>query len=137
MNGTASRPEETAITTQITGGAAAAAEARGLLTELLGETTPADKLHDLLLLTTELVTNAVKHAAVDERSTFELRVEATPEVRRVAVIDPGGETAPAVQDLDVSIPGGMGLFLVEQLSTRWGTEPSAGGGTRVWFELAA
>lgn len=137
MNGTAERPGEKMIRTQIAGGAAAAAEARGLITDALGETTPSEKLHDLLLLTTELVTNAVKHANVDEDSTLEISIEARRAVRRVAVVDPGGESLPEVRDVDLSIPGGMGLFLVEQLSTRWGSEPTGNGGTRVWFELAA
>jgi hypothetical protein len=54
---------------------------------------------------------------------------------RVAVTDPGGTTSPHVQDVDVTIPGGMGLFLVEQISSRWGSERAAGGSTQVWFEL--
>src|SRR3954466_1930275 len=136
MHGTAARPHETAVTTEIPGGPAAAMTARELVTELVGDETAADTMHDLLLLTTELVTNAVIHAGVDEDSTLCVHVESTPALRRVAVVDPGGATIPQVQDLDVSVPGGMGLFLVQQLSTRWGAERD-GDGTRVWFELAA
>ena len=36
----------------------------------------------------------------------------------------------------MSEPGGLGLFLVDSLSTRWGVERGAGGSNRVWFELA-
>jgi hypothetical protein len=53
------------------------------------------------------------------------------------VTDAGGDATPEVQDLDPEIPGGMGLFLVEQISSRWGVERVPGGGNRVWFELAA
>jgi anti-sigma regulatory factor (Ser/Thr protein kinase) len=137
MNETASQPEDTAITLEISGGPVAAVTARELVTELVGETTPAEKMHDLLLLTTELVTNAVRHAEVDEGTTLKLEVAATRQARRVAVIDPGGATQPRLQEINVEAPGGMGLFLVDQLSTRWGAEPEEGGGTRVWFELAA
>lgn len=35
------------------------------------------------------------------------------------------------------VPGGMGLFLVEKISTRWGVERMPGGANQVWFELAA
>lgn len=137
MNETASRPEETAVTMEIAGGPAAALTARELVSELVGPTTSADRMHDLLLLTTELVTNAVKHAGVDEDSKLRLRVEATAQLRRVSVFDPGSTTRPRVKDLDVSEPGGMGLFLVETLSSRWGSDREGDGSTRVWFELAA
>jgi hypothetical protein len=30
----------------------------------------------------------------------------------------------------------MGLFLVEQISDRWGVEDAGAGANRVWFELA-
>jgi anti-sigma regulatory factor (Ser/Thr protein kinase) len=136
MNGTAERDETTAWSTRITGGATAPFAARELLTNRLGESVPADTLHNLLLLTTELVTNSVRHAAVDEAGTVELSVMSGPTLVRTSVIDPGGDTQPAVQDLDVNVPGGMGLFLVEQISTRWGVERMGDGATEVWFELA-
>jgi anti-sigma regulatory factor (Ser/Thr protein kinase) len=136
MNGTAERGAFDASTTQISGGAAAAARARELLTDMLADTTPASTLHDLHLLTTELVTNAVRHAAVDETGTIELSVASGPALLRVSVIDPGGATSPEVQELDVDVPGGMGLFLVEQISTAWGVEQLRDGGTEVWFELS-
>jgi hypothetical protein len=31
----------------------------------------------------------------------------------------------------------MGLYVVEQISSRWGVERLDGGANRVWFELAA
>jgi anti-sigma regulatory factor (Ser/Thr protein kinase) len=136
MNGTAERGAFDASTTLISGGAAAAARARELLTEMLAPTTPENTLHDLHLLTTELVTNAVRHADVDESGTLELSVASGPALLRVSVIDPGGDTEPAVQSLDVNVPGGMGLFLVDQISTAWGVEQLRDGATEVWFELA-
>jgi anti-sigma regulatory factor (Ser/Thr protein kinase) len=125
----------TALTERIAGGPAAASRARELLTDTLGESLHGDSLHDVLLLTTELVTNAVRHADVDEGRTLELTVAAEARRVRVAVTDPGGTTSPQVQDLDVSAPGGMGLFLVDQIASRWGTERGSGGATQVWFEL--
>src|SRR5438093_780465 len=57
-----------AWSTEITGGVEAPCMARCALSEMLGDTTPAPTLHDLHLLTTELVTNAVLHAGVGDRA---------------------------------------------------------------------
>src|SRR3954467_11401814 len=136
MDGTLERGEHTVLSTQISGGPAAAERARRLLTEELGDAADGEKLYDLLLLTTELVTNGVLHAGVAEGQTLDLTVATDRGAVRVSVVDPGGETSPSVQDLDVSVPGGMGLFLVEQISSRWGVDRLDGGATCVWFELA-
>jgi anti-sigma regulatory factor (Ser/Thr protein kinase) len=126
-----------AWTAEIAGGVEAACTARCLLTEMYGDTTPQDTLHDLHLLTTELVTNAVLHAGAGESHKIELRVAGAGDALRVSVTDPGGVDTPHVEDLDPETPGGMGLFLVEQLSSDWGVERLRGGANRVWFELAA
>jgi anti-sigma regulatory factor (Ser/Thr protein kinase) len=136
MNGTLIEDEMTGLSERISGGPAAAGRAREILNGALASAVSGERLHDLLLLTTELVTNAVRHADVDEGRTLELSVAAEPRRLRVAVTDPGGATSPRVQSLDVNVPGGMGLFLVDQISSRWGTERGPGGATQVWFELA-
>ena len=136
MNGIAGRSATEMWNERIQGGPAAAGNARELLTGLLAGTTAPDRLHDLLLLATELITNAVRHAEVGESDTLELTVSAGPKLVRVGVIDPGGSTRPEVQDLNVDLPGGMGLFLVETLSRRWGVERAGSGATEVWFEVA-
>ena len=135
MNVAVERAAVRGIRERITGGPAAAGAAREMLSELVaGSNPPESTLHDLLLLTTELVTNAVRHAGVDEEKTLELRADATAQAIRVSVTDPGASTAPRVQELDVEAPGGMGLFLVDQLSSSWGVE-RANGSNEVWFEL--
>ena len=137
MEASAVQNQSTAWCTEIPGGTSAACTARELITDRFGEVTPAGTLHDLHLLATELITNAVLHARVDEWDRMELRVTPTPAGLRVSVTDPGAATVPTVQALDPSVPGGMGLFLVEQISTAWGVERTNGGENRVWFELAA
>lgn len=134
--GIADRSGGTAVQQRIAGGVTAPAAVRELLSGLLEDTTPADKLHDLHLLTTELVTNAVRHAHVDEDATLDLSVVASRAVVRVAITDPGGESTPRMQELNPEVPGGMGLFLVDQISDRWGVEDAGAGATRVWFELS-
>jgi anti-sigma regulatory factor (Ser/Thr protein kinase) len=123
---------------EIPGGVEAACTARELLTEMFGDTTPDATMHDLHLLTTELVTNAVLHAGAGDSDAIELRVAAGADALHVSVSDPGrtAET-PHVEKLDWEVPGGMGLYLVEQISSRWGVDRLGDGAHCVWFELAA
>jgi anti-sigma regulatory factor (Ser/Thr protein kinase) len=84
------------------------------------------------LLTSEIVTNAVRHAA-NTRPT--IRVEAAIRDRRLrlCVTDGGaGFVRPAQPRPRGGEDGGFGLFLVEQLACRWGVADST-----VWFELPA
>jgi anti-sigma regulatory factor (Ser/Thr protein kinase) len=65
------------------------------------------------LLTSEVVTNAVRHAATE----IMLRVLADESTVRVEV-------------------SGYGLHIVERLATRWGVDPAGANGKVVWFELS-
>src|SRR3954462_5955460 len=100
MGGTLERRVETVLSTQISGGPAAAERARRLLTDELGDATDGETLYDLLLLTTELVTNGVRHAGVAEGGTLDLSVATGRGAVWVSVVDPGGDTSPSVQDVD-------------------------------------
>ena len=122
---------------EIVGGVEAPCVVRELLTDRLGDRTSEETLHDLHLLASEVVTNAVLHAHVGAAGRLALRVMRSPEAVRVSVTDPGAETMPEVQELDPTVPGGMGLFLVEQISSSWGVDRMPGGANEVWFELAA
>jgi anti-sigma regulatory factor (Ser/Thr protein kinase) len=124
--------------TEIPGGVEAAWTARELLSEMFADTLPEPAMHDLHLLTTELVTNAVLHAGAGASDTIELRVANAADALRVWVTDPGrGGDSPHLEEPDPEVPGGMGLYLVDQISSRWGTDRLDGGVNRVWFELAA
>jgi len=97
-----------------------------------------DRLPDVLLLISELVTNAVKHGSGDEGSIdFCLNAEAG--MIRVEV-EADGRVFPLPANLDVphrQQPGGMGLRLLRSLADRWGIDPSRlPTRTVVWFELA-
>jgi anti-sigma regulatory factor (Ser/Thr protein kinase) len=120
---------------RLRGGVSAPAAARELIAQALGEVAGEETLRDLMLLATELVTNAVRHAHVSDGGTIELTAVARGGRVRVAVSDPGATTTPRMQELDVDVPGGMGLYLVDQISDRWGVDGGDGGATRVWFEL--
>jgi anti-sigma regulatory factor (Ser/Thr protein kinase) len=123
---------------EIPGGIDAPCLARELLTDSFGATVPEATMHDLHLLASEVVTNAVLHAHVDDAGTLQMRVMATPDLVQVSVTDPGDVTnRPEMQPLDPSLPGGMGLFLVDQISSAWGYERTPEGANRVWFQVAA
>jgi anti-sigma regulatory factor (Ser/Thr protein kinase) len=52
--------------------------AREYVRERLAETLSPQKLAETVLLTSELVTNVVRHAQPDERDTFRLVIELVP-----------------------------------------------------------
>ncbi|MFF3325464.1 ATP-binding protein [Streptomyces sp. NPDC002889] len=89
---------------------------------------------DVLLVVSELVTNACLHADGPE----ELRVACDGKVLRLAVTDRGaGQPAPRTPHR-AGRPGGHGMFIVQRLCLDWGVvrTPGAAGKT-VWAELAA
>lgn len=93
----------------------------------------AERLQSLLLLVSEVVSNAVLHARAPTGSTIALRVAVRPKLVRVEVLDRGsGANSPTPRSPSRN-EGGLGLFLVDQLAERWGVELESG--TRVWFEL--
>jgi anti-sigma regulatory factor (Ser/Thr protein kinase) len=89
----------------------------------------------LELVVTELVANAVKHAALDDNDVIEVRLDADELALRVEVEDAGiGFTSGHGWCPDADAVGGRGLFLVSTLSSRWGVE-RANRKTRVWAEI--
>jgi anti-sigma regulatory factor (Ser/Thr protein kinase) len=89
-------------------------------------------LDDALIMTSELVTNAVSHGRAEVTLSVQLgRAELT-----VAVTD-GGAELPTVHPLlpPPESRGGRGLKIVESLATRWGITPQDTGKS-VWFALS-
>lgn len=83
-----------------------------------------------LLLTSELVTNAVVHAGTD----LDVSVEVRPDRLRVGVRD-GDATLPRARTVGPDAVSGRGLRLVESLAWSWGADRGADGGKVVWFTL--
>jgi len=116
--------------------ARAAAKARAALEaslDLFSDVLDEQRLDDLRLLTSELVSNSVRHGASVPEHPIRVRVSVMDTKVRVSVVDsgPGFERSP--QPAKPGVDGGWGLFLVERLADRWGTDGD--GATTVWFEL--
>jgi GAF domain-containing protein/anti-sigma regulatory factor (Ser/Thr protein kinase) len=109
---------------------AAVAEARQLVAEVCEAASVTGDLQDTaVLLTSEIVTNAVLHAGTPAH----LSVWAAADHVRVQVSDESGELPNPVDAAD-DATGGRGIAMVAMMSTRWGAEPRATGKT-VWFEV--
>lgn len=89
------------------------------------------ELDEILLVVSELVTNAVVHA----RSDCTLRLSRRGDAVRVDVVD-GGQGSPDPYRADENAEHGRGLYLISAMSSAWGVEPIATGGKSVWAELA-
>ena len=103
--------------------------ARTLLRQALGDDADG-LLFSIELLTSEVVTNAVRHASSAPR----IEAHLGPDTVRVAVYDED-PTLPRHREPDVGRTGGRGLHLLDRVASRWGAEPTADGGKVVWFEL--
>ncbi|MFF8095838.1 ATP-binding protein [Streptomyces sp. NPDC016675] len=89
---------------------------------------------DVLLVVSELVTNACLHAEGPD----ELSITCEKKVIRLEVSDRGtGQPAPRTPHR-AGRPGGHGMFIVERLCLDWGVVRTPGvAGKRVWAELGA
>ena len=102
-----------------------AVQLRHLLRELLRRwELPDDVVDDAVLITTELVTNAIVHAG----TTFHVVVELQGRLLRIAVVD--GCTRPPRRRTD----RGRGLRIVTRTALRWGWWEYDTGKT-VWAEM--
>ena len=127
---------------ELTGGVNAAAAARRALVARV----PAlpDPLHgDVLLLVTELVTNAVLHGGVGPDGSVRLECRRAGDRLRFLVSQHGPQlsgngAAPALvpRSTNGNTGSGWGLLLVEQIAEQWGVLDGRPG-TCVWFEVAA
>jgi DNA-binding NarL/FixJ family response regulator len=109
----------------------APAEVRRALRTALAPQAGPTAVEVVELLTSELVTNAVRYG--DGR----VRVTASTGHGRIRVaVSDGGEGVPVVRRSSTEDESGRGLELVERLASDWGVEPLPVGKT-VWFEVAS
>ncbi|WP_182877287.1 ATP-binding protein [Microbispora sp. H10670] len=114
-------------------------EARKWARGLLAERVAAPVLDDVLLLLSEVVTNAVTHSDSGRDQDGRVTVRMTRDAGgvRVEVRDGGSAVdAPVMRAPDAEAAGGRGLWLVDGLATAWGSWQDDTGAS-VWFRVAA
>jgi anti-sigma regulatory factor (Ser/Thr protein kinase) len=87
---------------------------------------------DLRLVISEVVTNSLRHGTATD--TIDLAMTPKDSFLCVQVTDDGPGLASTPRAMAPEENGGFGLFLVEQLTRRWGITRE-NQRTRVWFEL--
>jgi serine/threonine-protein kinase RsbW len=115
-------------------------QARHFVADLLGRDWP--RIDDVLTLTSEITSNAVRHTTSGVGGQFEVTVAvcAAGSRVRVQVADQGGSSVPRYGAADGDDPGlltgGRGLVIVDVLADRWGYDGDDRGRV-VWFEISA
>jgi serine/threonine-protein kinase RsbW len=90
---------------------------------------------DVILLASELATNAIRHTASGMGGKFFVYLHVQDGWVRTEVHDLGSDTAPSVRRSGPPGESGAGLRVVEMIADRWGFH----GGRRsrvVWFEMS-
>ncbi|SES32348.1 ATP-binding protein [Lentzea albida] len=113
------------------GTAAAPSIAREAVRDVCEEWDLPHLLQDALVVVTELVGNAVRHARTDSV----LRVELRRTGLTLAVTD-GSPEPPVLGASRQDLPGHRGLELVDGISRAWGSMPAFDGSKVVWAVLA-
>ncbi|MFP8960457.1 sodium/proline symporter PutP [Streptomyces nanhaiensis] len=109
---------------------AVVADARTLVAGQLSEWGMDDLLFTTELIVSELVTNAIRHAA----GPITLRL--IREHALICEVSDGSSTSPRLRHARTTDEGGRGLLIVAQLTRRWGTRYTAEGKV-IWAEQAA
>jgi anti-sigma regulatory factor (Ser/Thr protein kinase) len=94
-----------------------------------------DLLDRSRLAVSEVITNSVKHARLKPSQTIDVQVACSPLLLRIDVTDDGVGFHPPATPPDPGSPGGggWGLWLIDQLTDRWGVDCSHS--ARVWLEF--
>jgi CheY-like chemotaxis protein len=107
-----------------------AGEARSMVRRTLAGWCDEELLDDIALCVSELVTNAVVHAASEPRILVQVR----PSVIHVEISD-DSDVMPVVKHADPHDTSGRGMAILGGLSDRWGSRRRSGAGKTVWFDI--
>ena len=108
--------------------ATSAGTARRAIAEWFDSRVRADELETATLLTSELVTNAVRHGKGD----ITVRASLDDDRLLIEVTDEGEGLEQMIRERNFEHVQGWGLKIVDSQSSRWGAHE---GTTHVWFEL--
>jgi anti-sigma regulatory factor (Ser/Thr protein kinase) len=93
-----------------------------------------DVIERSALVVTEVVTNSVTHAALTAAQPIDLNIQVSPGCLRIEVTDEGTVSfEPAVRPPVSGQSSGRGLWMVDQLSDRWGVDFTHS--TLVWCDF--
>jgi anti-sigma regulatory factor (Ser/Thr protein kinase) len=107
---------------------------RRLAADLSRRGVPRRAIEDAVLVVSEIVSNALKHARPLNSGKVQVAWDVTPGTVEIAVTDGGGPTRPYVQMPSLSSLGGRGLGIVAAIAGDWGVEQTSDG-TTVWAVL--
>ena len=111
----------------------AAAAARRVLDGFRGQLEE-DVIDRSALVATEVVTNSVTHAGLTAAQPIDLNIQLSSACLRLEVTDEGtGGFDPAITPPDAGRDSGRGLWMIDQLTDRWGVDFSRS--THVWCEF--
>jgi anti-sigma regulatory factor (Ser/Thr protein kinase) len=82
--------------------------------------------------TSEIVTNAIRHAG----SPVKVTVRLVDDIVRVDIAD-GSRVLPVVRHVSPDTTSGRGMNIVEAVTDDWGVEVDDTGGKAVWFTVGA
>ena len=135
MSSTAYEPEST-VSVHVPHEQASAARVRWrFAADLRAAHVTGQVADDALLIASELVTNAVRHARPLQPGGLRVSWQISPAQIGVSVTDGGSATAPAALAAAKSALGGRGLHIVHHLASAWDVSRSREG-TTVWAVLA-
>jgi anti-sigma regulatory factor (Ser/Thr protein kinase) len=98
---------------------------------LAGGVLPRDQVETAVLLTSEVVTNAITHGL----GIVTVAITIVEGTMRVEVTDANPDTPRVSRDAGLA-PTGRGMRLVDELSGAWGVTPLPdSGGKTVWFRV--
>jgi anti-sigma regulatory factor (Ser/Thr protein kinase) len=113
-------------------GLSAPQQARWMMREQLAGDVSVSFLRDLLLATSEIVTNAIRYAPGPCRLSLQ-RADGASRLR-VGVVDSSPEMPPTFEALMDPDSNGRGLLIVDTVASAWGSRPVEQG-KEVWFEM--
>jgi anti-sigma regulatory factor (Ser/Thr protein kinase) len=101
-------------------------------TIMVDATAPRERIEEVLLLTSEVVSHVIRRADPDSEGSIGLLIDLSSDRLRVEVTDPlaGSEPRSTESSPAKDAGGGWGLIFVAELSDLWGAEPDS-----IWFEL--
>jgi two-component sensor histidine kinase len=114
--------------------ASAASVRRALRADLAAHDIAPESIDEVLLVTSELVGNAVRHTAPVGEQDLIVSWQLSRNSVVVEVSDPSPQR-PVLRRASPDEPSGRGLIVVDAIATQWGTDDNASG-KQVWAEVA-